>query len=319
MGSLTAAQVRQFEDEGFLVVKDAFDPDATLDPVTAEYSAVLGRLADELFERGEISSRYDDLPFRERMIAIVRDSGRTFSQNFDLALPAGTITPTTPFWTGPAVFDMLRNPDILDAIESLIGPEIYSNPVGHVRIKPPEAIQPIDPNTGQPEVGATPWHQDNGVVTEDADATDMITVWFPLSEATVENGCLTVVPGSHREGLHEHCSGRILERHFHPEDAVPLPMERGSMLLMSKRTVHNSLPNHSDHVRWSMDLRYHPIGQPTGRSAFPGFVARSAARPETELHDAGAWQEMWLEARRALSVGEMPMYNRWDPNSPTCA
>jgi ectoine hydroxylase-related dioxygenase (phytanoyl-CoA dioxygenase family) len=188
-----------------------------------------------------------------------------------------------------------------------------------VRIKPPEAIQPVDPKTGQAEVGATPWHQDNGVVTEDADATEMITVWFPLADATVENGCLTVVPGSHRQGLHEHCSGRILERHFHAEEAVPLPMARGSMLLMTKRTIHNSLPNRSEHVRWSMDLRYHPVGQPTGRSVFPGFVARSRSRPETELHDPVAWNEMWLEARRALSAGEIPKYNRWDPNSPTCA
>jgi hypothetical protein len=319
MGRLSAAQVERFHDEGYLVVRGLFDATATLDPVIAEYGQVLGRLADELVGKGQIQSPYDELDFNDRMIAIVRDSGHTYSQHFDCALPAGEITPATPFWAGPAVFSMLRNPDILDAIESLIGPEIYSNPVGHVRIKPPESIQPIDPSTGKAEVGATPWHQDNGVVTEDADATDMVTVWFGLSDATVENGCLTVVPRSHHEGLHEHCSGRILERHFHPEEAVAVPMERGSALFMSKRTVHNSLPNRSDHVRWSMDLRYHPVGQPTGRSAFPGFVARSQAHPETELHDAAAWNEMWQEARRALSAGEVPKYNRWDPNSPTCA
>lgn len=319
MGSLTTAQVHRFEDEGYLVVEDVLDVEATLEPVIDEYTRVLGRLADELFERGEISSRYEDLDFDQRMIEVVRESGRTFSQHFDCALPAGRITPTTPFWTGPAVFDMLRCPEILDAIDSLIGPEIYCNPVGHVRIKPPEHLTPIDPDTGQVQVGATPWHQDNGVVTDDADDTDMVTVWFGLSEATVENGCLTVVPGSHRDGLLEHCSGRILERHFQPGDAVAIPMCRGSALFMTKRTIHNSLPNRSEHVRWSMDLRYHPVGQPTGRSAFPGFVARSASRPETELHDPVAWNAMWLEARRALSVGEVPRYNRWDPNSPTCA
>ena len=48
------------------------------------------------------------------------------------------MTPDTPFWTGPAVFALLRNQAILDAVESLIGPEIYANPVQHVRIKPPE-------------------------------------------------------------------------------------------------------------------------------------------------------------------------------------
>jgi phytanoyl-CoA hydroxylase len=77
--------------------------------------------------------------------------------------------------------------------------------VQHVRLKPPERLVPKDPTTGQIQLGAPPWHQDNGVVTEDADETDMITVWFPLTEATIENGCLAVAPRSHTEGLLPHC------------------------------------------------------------------------------------------------------------------
>ena len=98
-----------------------------------------------------------------------------------------------------------------------------------------------------------------------------------------------------------------------------MPMERGSALFMTKKTIHNSLSNHSPHVRWSMDLRYHPVGQPTGRSVFPGFVARSRTAPSSELRDSGVWTQLWLEARRALSVGEKPRFNRWNPNSPDCA
>ena len=36
---------------------------------------------------------------------------------------------------------------------------------------------------------------------EEADDTEIITVWFPLRDATEENGCLAVVPRSHQEGL----------------------------------------------------------------------------------------------------------------------
>ena len=50
-------------------------------------------------------------------------------------------------WQGPAVFDVLTAPPLLDAVESIIGPEIYSNPTQHVRLKPPEALTPINPET----------------------------------------------------------------------------------------------------------------------------------------------------------------------------
>ncbi len=65
----------------------------------------------------------------------------------------------------------------------------------------------------------------------------------------------------------------------------PIPMKRGDVLFLTKYTLHGSLPNTSDEVRWSFDRRCNPIGQPTGREAFPGFVARSRANPDSELHD----------------------------------
>ena len=51
---------------------------------------------------------------------------------------------------------------------------------------------------------------------------------------------------------------------------------------------HASLPNISEQYRWSLDLRYNETGQPTGRSHFPEFIARSKAHPENELTD---WRE----------------------------
>lgn len=100
---------------------------------------------------------------------------------------------------------------------------------------------------------------------------------------------------------------------------LPVPVKAGSALFMTKETIHSSLRNTSDHVWISFDLRYNPIGQPTGRPDFPGFVARSRAHPETELHDPATWTALWQEARRALSIGETPRFNRWDANSPACA
>lgn len=323
MPGLTEDQLDHFNREGYVVAEDVLDPAASLDPVVHEYEGVLDRLADQLFAEGTISSTYAGLPLAERLTKIYIEAGKVFSQYFEPTLPQMHITEDTPMWTGPAVFNLLRNQGLLDLVESIIGPEILSNPVQHVRIKPPEDLvsQEVLATGG----GVTPWHQDNGTVTEDADETDMITVWMPLFDATEESGCLVVVPNSFRDGLLEHCPSKAHSRLsiptwlFHSEAATPLPMRRGSVLLMHRRTIHCSMPNMSRQARWSNDFRYQPTSQPTGRDSFPGFVARSRSNPAAELHDAQAWSEMWVEARRALSQGELPRFKRWDTDSPTCA
>jgi len=321
MAALTSAQVEQFQREGYLLVENMFDPAADIDPIIAEYQGVLDTLADELYAHGTISSTYNELPFGQRLIEIYKESGAVHAQYFDFSLPQADVREDTPFWAGPAVFAMMRNEKLLDAVESIIGPEIYSNPVQHVRLKPPEHLTPKDAE-GRVQLGKTPVHQDNGVVLPEADQTDMLTVWFPLWDATVENGCLVVWPQSHRQGLLDHCprpSGLQIPGQLLSGKARSMPMQRGDALLMHKLTVHASHSNHSNNIRWSFDLRYNPIGQPTGRSAFPGFIARSRKHPETELRDPAEWARSWFEARQTLAAIEMGQFNRWSADSPVCA
>ena len=101
-----------------------------------------------------------------------------------------------------------------------------------------------------------------------------------------------------------------IDKLFRKEDALPVPLQRGGVLFLHRRTCHASLPNRSDDIRWSFDLRYNPTGQPTGRGVFPGFVARSRSHPEMELRDPRAWAEIWYAARRALARQSDPTYNR---------
>jgi ectoine hydroxylase-related dioxygenase (phytanoyl-CoA dioxygenase family) len=324
MGQLSAEQVAQFEEQGYLLVEGLLDPVADLDPIIEEYKGVLDRLAAELYERGQIRSTYADLPFGERLIRIYQESGKVHAQYFDFSLPQGDVTEETPMWVGPAVFRAMTNSRLLDAVESIIGPEIYSNPVQHVRIKPPEHLTPKD-DKGRVQLGATPWHQDNGVVLPEADETEMLTVWFPLLDAPVEAGPLEVIPYSHRDGLRTHCPGHIgglaiPNQLLEMDQAVPVPMKRGDVLFLHRRTCHASLSNVSDNIRWSFDLRYNPIGQATGRGAFPGFVARSRAHPEQELHDPEAWAQLWYETRRRMAeTAYNQPFNRWDGRAPVCA
>src|SRR3989442_714020 len=81
-----------------------------------------------------------------------------------------------------------------------------------------------------------------------------------------------VTPGSTPAGIARTCPGGRLDI---PDTmvpagrALPLPMQPGSVLLMTQRPMPSSLDNVTDdQVRISMDLRYQPVGQPTGRPAF---------------------------------------------------
>ena len=313
MGSLTSEQIERFEEEGYLVVEGVLDPAEVLDPVIEEYTLVLDRLANELYSTGQISSRYEELGFSDRMIKVVKESGKCHEQYFDLHLPIRDCSKDTPFWTGPAVFNVLTAASLLDAVESLLGPEIYSNPIQHVRIKPPEKHVAKNEH-GQPVLGKTSWHQDHGVATIDADETQMLTVWMSLQDVPIEKGPLKVVPRSHQKGLLTHCPNyhgngigtagqiQIPEKLFEVDKTTPLPMKRGDVIFMHKRTVHGSLSNVSDEVRWSLDLRYNPVGQATGRSVFPGFIARSHESAGSVLRDAEEWNRMWLETREKMST-----------------
>ena len=323
MAIITTKQMAHFEEHGYLLVKGLFDPQKDLDPIIDEYTSVLDNLANELYAKGKINSTYSDLPFGERLIAVYNESGQVHSQYFDFSLPQSNVQTDTPFWAGPAVFHNLTNPKLLDAVASFVGPEIYSNPVQHVRIKPPENRTPVNIDTGRIQLGITPWHQDSGVVLPEADATNMLTVWFPLTNASIEHGCLEVIPGSHRHGLMHHCPGpwglevpAVIQQR---NEAIPIPMERGDVLFMTRLTIHSSLPNKSEEIRWSFDLRYQPIGQPTGREAFPGFVARSKNAPTSELRDPAAWETLWRTTRDHLAVQDNRPFNRWSADHLLCA
>ena len=326
MNALSQQQVEQFQEQGFLKVEGVLDPATYLDPVIHEYEGVLDSLAKELCAAGELSSTYEGLPFGERVTRVYAESGRAHAQYFDFSLPFADVREDTPFWCGPAVLNAFTAEPLLDVVESLIGPEIYSNPVQHVRIKPPESKLPRN-SDGEPVIGATKWHQDHGVVTPEADETNMLTVWFSLYDTPLAAGPLKVVPRSHQDGLRTHCNNQgfmIPEKLFDVDAMAPIPTERGDVVCMHRQTVHGSLANVGDEIRWSFDLRYNPIGQHTGREAFPGFVARSRKAPHLELRNADQWRRSWEECRlrmaRINQGGQTDVpFGRWADGHPDCA
>ncbi len=317
--------LQHFDSQGYFIARGLLDPEGDLGPIKEEYSVLLDSLAEEWHKDGKVASTYRDLPFAERLCKFT-SQGHDCLRHFDIVLPSNCGA-DTPIHLGPAVFNLLRNANILDVLEALIGSEIYSNPVQHIRIKTPEKIVPKELLNGL--TAAVGWHQDMGVVNPEADETTMISVWVAVLDATVENGCLQVVPGSHRGELAVHCNYDEGKRPYFqvniPDKLVapdhrPLPMNAGDVLFFHKKLMHSSLPNTSNGIRWSFDLRYNPVGQPTGRPWLPGFVARSKSDPEAELRDPSKWADLWLQARARLSSGEgVTPSSRWDSSHPLCA
>ena len=316
MAGLTQAQLDQFADQGYVVVDNVLDPEQDLEPVMAEYGAVLDGIARNLHAEGIISSTYADLPFDRRLIHVCDESRQLFTQPFDISLPQSAERADAPIHTGPAVFNLLVNARLLDCVESIMGPEISSNPIQHVRMKLPLRAVHTEGSSGL--AGPTPWHQDNGVTVAEADETEMLTVWLPLNDATIANSCLHVVPYSHRDGIAVHCPGvgglRIPAQLVGEENAVPLPMRAGSVLFMHRRTKHCSYENKTHD-----EVRYQPAGQPSGRPLFPDFVARSRANPESELRDPAAWAQLWEDTRVRLAASAKQKFNRWSADHPACA
>jgi phytanoyl-CoA hydroxylase len=324
MKVLSDQQYRQFVDDGYVVVDNVIDPQGDIEPIMNEYMRILGGIAASLYKNGEIRSLYEELPFGDRMIQICAESGRNFPKFFDISLPLKNCASDSPIYLGPAAFRLMTSDRLLDAIEDILGPEIYSNPVQHIRMKlPKRAVAAAYSRSSA--VAASGWHQDNGVVLEEADQATILTVWVPLNRATIDNGCLQVIPGSHRSDLIDHCPTdngmRIPDKLLPLRPPRPLPMSAGGVIFMNQRTVHSSLDNTTDdEVRMSFDLRYQPTGQPTGRPAFPGFVARSSVHPQSAFTDPAQWAKLWLDARARLANAPKPQrFSRWNSDSPVCA
>ena len=274
VSGLTQDQLRAYLDDGYLVIEDLF-PALRLDGLVHELNGVIDEWADVYHQEGRLDEVYAGEPFEKRLRSIHLAMG-----DFPELLSAVLGKRKTP-----AMFDALTMPEILDAVESVIGPEILVHPQFNSRAKMPDGMSVVG------------WHQDMGFLNEDVADTFMVNFWVPLVDSDRQNGCLEVIPGSHKVGL--------LPFEQSPEDIVPAsmptgepvccPVPRGGVLMIQHRTVHRSTPNYSDGIRWSLDIRYSPIGKPTGRPDVPGFVARSVERPEEVCTGIEDWLTLFSD------------------------
>ncbi len=273
---LTESEVSFFHDNGYLLLEDALDT-SDLSPVIQEYEGIIEERAERLHAEGKITDLYADKPFTERLLHLA-NAAPEITANLDIMQARGEAT-----------FNFLMNRKILDIAESFVGSEIICNPIQHIRAVLPKARSERQP---------TPWHQDAGVCWPDTDPYFMLTVWIPIVDATLENGCLQVLPGSHKAGLCRHdwtAAGLevLQENRLSGMAPKPLPIRAGGVILFHNYTLHSARPNESAGVRWSFDLRYHDVYQPTGRPFYPAFLMRSRLRPEAANTTYQTWCQRW--------------------------
>ncbi|MFZ9629538.1 MAG: phytanoyl-CoA dioxygenase family protein [Ilumatobacteraceae bacterium] len=226
--------VEQFHDEGYAIVRGFLPPDEV---------AELQRKVAELYEVGiqhPCTYRHGNLSFE-----ILPE--RHFGQRYLIQA----------YWYAwvDEYFDRMRShPAFLDVLEPLLGRNIKQ--VTHqLHWKPPGA-----------RVSGYRFHQDlmfrEATHAYDDVVRDTVNVGLAIDRATPENGCLRIVPGSHRMGylgLSDNGSGSIMKGltledelvqvGIDPSSIVDVVLEPGDLAMWGLLTVHGSLPNESQHDR----------------------------------------------------------------------
>lgn len=292
---MTTAAVEQFHSEGYVVQPGVYAA-ADLAPIREAIADLVEREANRLHGEGRLADPCADASFETRLVRINQTDSEAAREIYMNILGKGG-----GGFSGPAMLTMLRHPALLSCIESLVGPDIVGSSVYRIRPKVPGWVH-----------GEVPWHQDSGYFMPHCDQHLIVTCWIPLVDATLENGCLHVLPRHHQGGIIRHYTGGHggfleiptdeLGREIKP---VPLEMGAGDVLFMTNLTPHASFENRTDQVRWSLDLRYQNASAPNNVDEEPSaytperdpvtvacyppeadFVIRDSKQPEREVHSA---------------------------------
>lgn len=224
---MTSDAAQFYHENGFLVIDGALS-EAQVDALNAEAAQICRG------ERGDIRGVAAAAP-DESDIDVMR---RYLCIHF-------------PHKISATMYDTLAHPAIVNVLTTVIGPNVKSMQ-SMLFIKA----------SGKP---GQAWHQDEFFIpTRDR---SLAGAWIALDDATVENGCLWVIPGSHRHGIiwpqrkHDDrrfdCTGEAMYYPYTDDDAVPVEVRKGSIVFFNGYLLHRSLPNYAaDGFRRSLVNHY---------------------------------------------------------------
>lgn len=163
-----------------------------------------------------------------------------------------TVAVHFPHKLSPLIRDVIRHPALVTVLSTLLGPNV----------KCVQSMFFVRPSGGPGQA----WHQDEHYIpSRDRSVT---STWIAIDRATAENGCLRVIPGSHRRGIlwphGPHDDPRydpVGEAHHHPyseSDAVTLEAEPGDLLVFNGYLLHRSGRNQASHG-YRRSLAFHSV------------------------------------------------------------
>jgi non-heme Fe2+,alpha-ketoglutarate-dependent halogenase len=181
--------------------------------------------------------------WRERLESFEQNQGQKMTRGHNFK----------PHLLFPWVDEIVHAPEILDAVEDLIGPDIR---LFHL------TVWPKDANSG----AYVSWHQDATYFA--LDPICHVTAWVALTDAPIEAGCMEVVPGSHKLGQLRHgemqdpenllSRGQELAVDVDRSKTAFMPVKAGQFSLHHTHLVHNSRPNRSSDRRIGLGISYIP-------------------------------------------------------------
>jgi len=157
----------------------------------------------------------------------------------------------TPHFKDERLFEFLMDEDVLDIIETFIGPNIglWSS---HFICK-------------EPRIGrATPWHEDSAYWKgRFENLSNIITIWLAIDPSLKMNGCMKVIPGTHLTGDSEYVEVDIEKNTFDteikdPDESNVVYFERqpNQYSLHDSRIIHGADANGSELRRCGYTMRY---------------------------------------------------------------
>ncbi len=253
MSALSSEMRTHLHDHGYLAIQSLISPEAVI-----QLQAIYDRLFTEQAGRGE-GNQYD----------LAGNDSETGAARLPQIMH--------PAKYAPELLDTALYRVVSDLVVDLLGAGAETR-FEHAICKPP--------NSGAP----TPWHQD-AAYWDPSNRYRDISVWVPLQEATLENGCMHFVPDSHRLDVLPHQSiggdptvhGLELApgQEQHTLNALACPLPPGGATIHGGYTLHYAPENRSTVPRRALILCGRPADGPTPRKRamkFPWLEERKTAR-----------------------------------------
>ncbi len=259
LDSISDAEIALYREQGYLCVRDAFS-----DKLVAEVLAELEAMAlaedpgcESVYFEGLIRNHLAIDPGRDQFGTTGRMQdfvlGQTTDQipALDPAVRAQFVRKFQGFvGAHPPLAALADLPELVALVERLIG--------GSARLFQDMAL--VKPPRGREK----PWHQDHAYFNFPL-ATPIVGVWIPLHPVDHTNGCMHVLPGSHRRGPQPHFMRRdwqICDTDITGQPQHFLPMNPGDLLLFDAKLAHGTPTNVTQKMRWAVQFHYVPAGAP---------------------------------------------------------